>query len=59
MTTRTPLPWPWIVVALLGAVSLAQIAVIRGETVNAAWLLAAAVCVYLLAYRFYSAWVAE
>jgi len=58
MTTRTPLPWPWIVVALLGAVSLAQIAVIRGETVNAAWLLAAAVCVYLLAYRFYSAWLA-
>ncbi|NBU58554.1 MAG: carbon starvation protein A [Betaproteobacteria bacterium] len=58
MTTRTPLPWPWILVALLGAVSLAQVAVFRGESVNAAWLLAAAICTYLLAYRFYSAWVA-
>jgi len=58
MTTRTPLPWPWLLIALLGAVSLAQVAVFRGETVNAAWLLAAAVCTYLLAYRFYSAWVA-
>jgi len=58
MTTRTPLPWPWILVALLGAVSLAQVAVFRGESVNAAWLLAAAICTYLLGYRFYSAWVA-
>ena len=58
MTTRTSLPWPWILVALLGAVSLAQVAVFRGESVNAAWLLAAAICTYLLAYRFYSAWVA-
>ena len=58
MTPRTPLPWPWIVVALLGAFSLAQVAVLRGETVNAGWLLAAAVCLYLLAYRFYSAWIA-
>ena len=58
MTTRTPLPWPWILVALLGAVSLAQVAVFRGESVNAAWLLAAAICTYLLVYRFYSAWVA-
>lgn len=58
MTTRTSLPWPWVIVALIGAVSLAQVAVFRGETVNAAWLLAAAVCTYLLAYRFYSAWVA-
>ena len=53
MTTRTSLPWPWILVALLGAVSLAQVAVFRGESVNAAWLLAAAICTYLLAYRFY------
>jgi len=58
MTTRTRLPWPWMLVALIGAASLAQVAVFRGETVNAAWLLAAAVCIYLLAYRFYSAWVA-
>jgi len=58
MTSRTPLPWFWVLIALLGAASLAQVAVFRGETVNAAWLLAAAVCTYLLAYRFYSAWIA-
>jgi len=57
MRKRT-LTWPWIAVALLGAVSLAQVALLRGETVNAAWLLGAAVCIYLLAYRFYSAWIA-
>jgi len=48
----------WVLIALAGAFSLAQVAVFRGETVNAAWLLAAAVCIYLLAYRFYSAWIA-
>ena len=58
MNTRTRLPWLWILVALIGAFSLAQVAVFRGETVNAAWLLAAAVCTYLLAYRFYAAWIA-
>ncbi|MBU3693793.1 MAG: carbon starvation protein A [Rhodocyclaceae bacterium] len=58
MTTRSSRFWPWLLVALLGAFSLAQIAVFRGETVNAAWLLAAAVCTHLLAYRFYAAWVA-
>ncbi|MFZ4552970.1 MAG: carbon starvation CstA family protein [Burkholderiales bacterium] len=50
--------WPWLLLAVLGAISLAQIAVFRGETVNAFWLLAAAVCVHLLAYRFYAAWIA-
>ncbi len=30
----------------------------RGETVNALWLIVAAVCVYALAYRFYAAWIA-
>ena len=50
--------WPWLLLAVLGAISLAQIAVFRGETVNAFWLLAAAVCVHVLAYRFYAAWIA-
>ena len=50
--------WPWLLLAVLGAISLAQVAVFRGETVNAFWLLAAAVCVHLLAYRFYAAWIA-
>ena len=34
------------------------IALNRGESINAAWIVVAAACVYLLAYRFYSGWIA-
>ena len=44
----------WALVALLGAASFAWLALSRGETVNAAWLLTAALCTYAVAYRFYS-----
>jgi carbon starvation protein len=37
---------------------LANVALARGESLNALWLITAAVCVYLIAYRFYSAWIA-
>ncbi len=49
----------WLSVALLGAGSLGVVALSRGETINAMWLVSAAVCVYLLAYRFYSAFIAD
>ncbi|MFD0929224.1 carbon starvation CstA family protein [Methylophilus glucosoxydans] len=48
----------WGLLALLGATAFAQIAWWRGETLNALWLITAAVCVYLIAYRFYAAWIA-
>jgi carbon starvation protein len=48
----------WIGVALLGAAAFAVLALSRGETVNAAWLLTAAVCTYVVAYRFYSKFLA-
>jgi carbon starvation protein len=48
----------WSIVALAGAGALAWLALSRGETVNAAWLLTAAVCSYLVAYRFYSKLIA-
>lgn len=48
----------WIGVGLAGAYALATIAVWRGETVNAVWFLVAAVAVYVVAYRFYSAFLA-
>jgi len=48
----------WVLVALLGAVALAMIASARGEPLNAVWLVAAAACIYLLGYRFYSRFVA-
>jgi carbon starvation protein len=44
----------WAALALFGAASLGYIAVKRGETINAVWIVAASVCVYLIAYRFYS-----
>jgi carbon starvation protein len=49
----------WIGIALLGAGAFGYIAVARGETIGAAWLIVAAVCTYLVAYRFYSKFIAE
>ena len=49
----------WILVALLGAVALATVATAQGERVNALWLLTAAVCTYLVGYRYYAKFVAE
>ena len=49
----------WIAVALLGAVAFAIVALNRGEAVNAAWLVVAAVCIYLIAYRFYGLFIAN
>jgi carbon starvation protein CstA len=49
----------WTAIAILGAVSFGIVALNRGEAVNAAWLVVAAVCVYFLAYRFYGLFVAN
>jgi carbon starvation protein len=49
----------WIAVALLGAVAFAIVALNRGEVVNAAWLVTAAVCIYFIAFRFYGLFVAN
>ncbi len=48
----------WAAVALLGAFAVAGIALNRGESINALWLITAAVCIYAIAYRFYAAWIA-
>jgi carbon starvation protein len=48
----------WIVVALVGAFAIGGIALHRGETINAMWIVVAAACIYSLGYRFYSAWIA-
>jgi carbon starvation protein len=48
----------WILVAMLGALALATIALHRGEEINAMWLVVAAVCTYALGYRFYSKFIA-
>jgi carbon starvation protein len=41
-------------IAVIGAIAWAIVAFIRGETVNAVWLVVAAACTYLIAFRFYA-----
>jgi carbon starvation protein len=42
------------IIAVLGAVAWAIIAFIRGETVNAVWFVIAAICTYIIGFRFYA-----
>ena len=49
----------WLVVALAGAAGWGVLALHRGETISAAWLILAAVGTYLVAYRFYSRFLAD
>ncbi|MFL5552642.1 MAG: carbon starvation CstA family protein [Gemmatimonadaceae bacterium] len=49
----------WSFISVLGAASFAWLALSRGESVNAAWLLVAALCTYAVAYRFYSRFIAS
>jgi carbon starvation protein len=44
---------------VLGAVSFAIVALTRGEPVNAMWLVIAALCIYVIAYRFYGLFIAK
>ncbi|MGB7933547.1 MAG: carbon starvation CstA family protein [Gammaproteobacteria bacterium] len=48
----------WFVIAVLGAGAVGGIALSRGETINSLWFIIAAVCVYAIGYRFYSAFIA-
>jgi carbon starvation protein len=48
----------WLLVAALGAAAFGVMALARGETISAAWLVVAAVCTYAVAYRFYSRFIA-
>src|SRR6266487_2530431 len=48
----------WGGISALGAAAFGVLALSRGETVNAAWLLTAAVCTYAVGYRFYSKFLA-
>jgi carbon starvation protein len=48
----------WVAIAVAGAASFGGIALNRGESVNALWFVVAAVCTYLIGYRFYSGWIA-
>src|SRR5438552_7193790 len=49
----------WVAVAVVGAFAFASLALGRGESVNAIWLVTAALAVYFIAYRFYSKYIAD
>jgi carbon starvation protein len=49
----------WAAIAIVGAFSFMTLALNRGESVNAVWLVTAALAVYFIAYRFYSKFIAE
>ncbi|MGO4775707.1 carbon starvation CstA family protein, partial [Lysobacter sp. 2RAB21] len=49
----------WAALAILGAFCLGTIALRRGEHINALWIVVAAVSIYLVAYRYYSLFIAN
>ncbi|AHL33935.1 carbon starvation protein A [Pseudomonas brassicacearum] len=59
MTTRLVKHLAWFAVAVLGACALSVVALRRGEPINALWIVVAAVAIYLVAYRYYSLFIAN
>lgn len=51
-------PLIWFAVSLLGAWAYVTLALHRGEHINSAFVLIAALCTYAIGYRFYSKWIA-
>ncbi|GAA0346836.1 carbon starvation protein A [Morganella psychrotolerans] len=49
---------PWVILGIIGASCLGVVALRRGEHVSALWIIAASVSVYLVAYRYYSLYIA-
>jgi len=49
----------WAALAVLGAFCLGVVALRRGEHINALWIVTAAVSIYLVAYRYYSLFIAD
>ena len=49
----------WFVVAVIGAIALSVVALRRGEAINALWIVVAATAIYLVAYRYYSLFIAN
>ncbi|WP_375760876.1 carbon starvation CstA family protein [Corallococcus exercitus] len=49
----------WVALALAGAFSLGVVALHRGESISAIWLVVASVAVFMLGYRFYGRFIAE
>jgi carbon starvation protein len=52
ITTRHKITFA--IIAVLGAIAWAIIAFFRGETINAVWFVIAAICTYVIGFRFYA-----
>ncbi|MDQ8756597.1 carbon starvation CstA family protein [Sphingosinicella sp. LHD-64] len=50
---------PWIAMAIVGGLALSVVAVSRGEPINALWIVVAAACSFLVAYRYYALYIAR
>lgn len=50
---------PWFILGIMGAVCLGVVALRRGEHISALWIVVASVAVYLIAYRYYSLYIAK
>src|SRR5258706_7599185 len=48
----------WVLLAIAGAWAYVILALHRGENLNSAYILIAALCSYAIGYRFYSKWIA-
>ena len=49
----------WLILSLIGAFAFGIIALQHGEAIGAIWIVIAAICVYLITYRFYSLFIAN
>jgi carbon starvation protein len=49
----------WGLVVIAGVTAFAQLALVRGESVSALWLVVAAIAMYTIAYRFYARYIAR
>ena len=49
----------WFTLALLGAFCLGTVALHRGESINAIWLVGAATAMFLIAHRYYARFIAD
>ncbi|WP_224652469.1 carbon starvation CstA family protein [Pectobacterium versatile] len=50
---------PWVILGIIGAACLGVVALRRGEHISALWIIVASVAVYLVAYRYYSLYIAQ
>ncbi|MEB0091010.1 carbon starvation CstA family protein [Pseudomonas sp. CCI1.2] len=49
---------PWLILSVIGACALGVVALRRGEPISALWIVVASIAIYLVAYRYYSLFIA-